>query len=190
MPVLAQEPDRFPDDLFDRDLPAQWPDGRWWAFYTMSRREKELMRRLRAQQIPFYGPLAARRSRTSAGRVQTSYVPLFPGYVFAYAGDDQRVAALKSNCVSKCLEVHDEEELLHDLRQVAALVDSGVELTPEAQIQEGMRVRIRGGSLMGMEGTVIKRRGGDRLLVMVRFLQQGVSMELADFQLERIEGLC
>jgi hypothetical protein len=37
-----------------------------------------------------------------------------------------------------------------------------------------------------MEGTVVKRRGEERLVVAVRFLNQGVSMELEDVDLERL----
>ena len=40
--------------------------------------------------------------------------------------------------------------------------------------------------MAGMEGTVIKRRGVDRLLVVVKFLQQGASVQLEDFQVEPI----
>ena len=43
-------------------------------------------------------------------------------------------------------------------------------------------------SLAGLEGTVIRRRGAERLLVVVEFLQQGASVQLDDFQVERIDG--
>jgi hypothetical protein len=38
-----------------------------------------------------------------------------------------------------------------------------------------------------MEGTVIVRRGETRLLVCVNFLQQGASIEVQDYLLERLE---
>ena len=38
--------------------------------------------------------------------------------------------------------------------------------------------------MAGLEGTVIHRRGKTRLLVAVKMLQQGVSLEIDDFQLE------
>jgi len=37
-------------------------------------------------------------------------------------------------------------------------------------------------------GTVIRRHGGDRLLIAVHFLQRGASVLLDDFQVERIDG--
>jgi hypothetical protein len=39
---------------------------------------------------------------------------------------------------------------------------------------------------MGLEGVIISRRGEDRLLVGVHFLQQGVSILIQDFQVEPI----
>jgi hypothetical protein len=40
---------------------------------------------------------------------------------------------------------------------------------------------------MGLEGVVIKRHGQDRLLVAVSFLQQGASIKIEDFEVERID---
>jgi hypothetical protein len=39
---------------------------------------------------------------------------------------------------------------------------------------------------MGLEGTIVSRRGEDRLLIAVNFLQQGVSIQISDFQVERL----
>jgi transcriptional antiterminator RfaH len=47
-------------------------------------------------------------------------------------------------------------------------------------------VRIRSGALRGLEGVVVKRHGEERLVVAVRFLNQGASIELEDVDLERV----
>jgi transcription antitermination factor NusG len=145
------------------------------------------MRRLRATKIQHYGPLIDRRSRSPQGRVRVSRVPLFAGYVFLYGSETDRYGALTTNCVSRCLAVDDGQRLAYDLRQIHRLILSGKRLAPEARLEPGMRVRIRSGVLAGMEGVVVKRRGGDRLLVAVRFLQQGASAQLEDFEVERID---
>ncbi len=49
-----------------------------------------------------------------------------------------------------------------------------------------MKVRIRSGPLSGIEGSVIKRHGKDTLLVAVNFLQQGASVVLNDYDMEKI----
>src|SRR6516162_8251751 len=106
MPTLAAEIDIFPSDLLDRE---EWThdaeDRCWWALYTRSRREKELMRRLRALEIPFYGPTIERRGRSPQGRVRTSFIPLFSNYVFLYGNASERYKPLTTNCVSRDLSV-------------------------------------------------------------------------------------
>ncbi len=188
MPILPPQPDIYPEDLLERAGSDEDGSDVWWVLYTLARREKDLMRRLRAMRISHYGPMIQRRLRSPAGRMRTSQVPLFAGYVFLYGCEPQRQQALTTNCVSRCLKVPNGEELARDLHQIKRLIDSEAPLTPEARIETGMRVRIRGGSLSGLEGTVISRRGGERLLVMVEFLQQGASVQLEDFQVERIDG--
>lgn len=143
------------------------------------------MRKLEAAEVPFYAPLVKRRLRSPGGRVRFSYAPLFPGYVFANVDDDQRRKALATNTVARWLPVADPAGLVADLRSIKRLVDADRPLTPEARLEAGQDVRVRSGALEGIEGKVVKRRGGQRLVVAVRFLNQGVSIELEDVDLER-----
>lgn len=188
MPILPPEPDRFPDDLFDRQSLLADPARRWWVMYTLARREKELMRRLRTIGICHYGPVIAKRSKSPRGRVRVSFVPLFAGYVFVFGDEADRYQTLTTQCVSRCLAVADGEELLRDLRQIHRVIESGKPVLPESRIEPGTPVRIRTGLLAGIEGVVVKRRGGERLLVAVRFIQRGASIELEDFEVEPVES--
>jgi transcriptional antiterminator RfaH len=192
MPILEQEPDHYPADLFDqaRGVENRSPaagGAPWWALYTMARQEKQVMRQLYAMQIPFYCPVVSKRNRSPAGRVRVSHLPLFSNYVFMRADEEQRLQALSTNRISRCLPATDGAELLEDLRRVRDLISLGCPLTPEARLEPGMRVRVRSGVFAGFEGVVLRREGGVRLLVAVRFLQQGVSVELDDCQLERLD---
>ncbi len=184
MPILPREPDIFPADLFAESSTA---GDEWWVLYTFARREKELMRRLRSLEIPHYGPMVRRQSRSPSGRARESYVPLLSGYVFLRGGEEQRYQALTTNCVSRCLVVGDVPQLLFDLRQIQRLIQSEAPLTPEARLAAGMRVRVRSGPLLGLEGTVVERRGQKQLLVAVQFIQAGASIQIGDYQVERID---
>ncbi|MGB8853785.1 MAG: transcription termination/antitermination NusG family protein [Pirellulales bacterium] len=187
MPILPKQCDFYPADLLD--LPASQDAGgpeatRWLVFYTLARREKDLMRKLEAAHIPFYGPMIRRRLRSTGGKTRSSYVPLFPGYVFSRVDDEQRRAALATNTIARWIPVGDERMLVSDLRAIRQLIDSDQPLTPEARLEPGQPVRVRTGPLKGIEGVVIRRRGEERLLVAVRFLNQGASIELEDIDLE------
>lgn len=179
MPILHHEPDCYPGDLFEIDRRDQDDAHRsWWLIYTRSRREKELMRRLHAACVPFYGPMISRRTRSPSGRVRESFVPLFPGYVFLHGSEDERRTALTTNCVSTISPVPDEARLAGELAGVAKLIASNVPITPEQRLEAGMPVRVSSGPLKGQEGVVIERRGKRRLLVAVDLLQQGASVDI------------
>lgn len=185
MPILARQPDLHPASLLDRAAADDQARGEWVALYTLARREKELMRRLVAADIPFYAPLIARRLRSSSGRARVSYVPLFPGYVFSQVDESQRRAALATNTVARCLPIVDGRGLVEDLRAVKRLIDTERPLSPEARLGPGQDVRVRSGVLCGLEGRVVRRCGRERLVVAVQFLNQGVSVEVEDVDLER-----
>jgi len=184
MPILAAETDIYPVDLLERENWSENSECCWWALYTRSRCEKELMRRLRAMAIPHYGPTIEKRRRTPQGRVCKSFIPLFTNYVFLYGDANQRYAALTTNCVSRDLTVFDGAQLAGDLRQLRQMLVSGVPVMPESKLEPGARVRVRSGPLAGHEGTVLRRRGETRLLVAVRFLQQGASVQIDECDLE------
>jgi transcription antitermination factor NusG len=190
MPILPKQRDVFPDDLLDeRAEPAVSSvdeNARWVAFYTLARREKDLMRKLAAAGIPFYSPLIRRRLHSAGGRTRSSWVPLFPGYVFCPVDEEQRRTALATNVVSRWLSIPDERMLVDDLRAIRRLIESDRPLTPEARIEAGQAVRVRSGPLRGLEGVVVSRRGEERLLVAVRFLNQGASIEMEDVDVERL----
>ncbi|OHB70355.1 MAG: hypothetical protein A2V70_08405 [Planctomycetes bacterium RBG_13_63_9] len=186
MPILTYEPDLYPHDLFERLAFGHQQGMAWWVLYCLPRREKQLMRRLRALDVAFHAPLIARRTRSPSGRVRTSYVPLFAGYVFLFGDANHRYAAQTTGCVSRWLVPPDMAALTADLAQIRRLIDTGAPLTPEARLQPGMRVRIRSGSFAGFEGAVLRRPGETRLVVAVDFLQQGASVLLDDCQLERV----
>lgn len=184
MPILKKEHDLYPEGLFGRDLPVASEEARWWALYTMSRREKDLMRRLFKSRISYYGPVIEKQHRSPSGRLRTSYVPLFPNYVFLRGDASDRYEAMCTGCVSRDLEVTDPTALLHDLRQIHELIQVGEALAHEPEIPVGARVRVMSGVLEGQVGTIIERRGKQRLLVAVNFLQQGASVELEHFDVE------
>ncbi len=160
----------------------------WWALYTLSRREKELMRRLRARDIAFYSPIVSQRHRSPAGRVRTSHVPLFANYVFLCGTDFHRYEALSTNCISRDIAVPDGLQLAKDLRQIQQLIEVGHPLTPEARLQAGTHVRVRSGPFRGFEGIVVRRENVTRLLVAVKFMQQGASVLLEDCELEQLDS--
>ncbi|MBS0205654.1 MAG: UpxY family transcription antiterminator [Planctomycetes bacterium] len=187
MPILERETDLFPDHLFDLAESPIETESQWWAVYTKSRQEKELTRALLALELPFYCPTIPHKYRSPAGRMRTSYVPLFSNYLFMYTDGEGRYRAFKSNLICNTIDVTDGARLTHDLRQIQRLIELNIPLNIEAQLQPGKRVRIKSGPMTGIEGIILKREGRSHLQVAVNFLQQGASVKLEDFEVERID---
>lgn len=183
MPILAKERSLFPEDLLCNSA-FETPNGRrWWVLHTRPRQEKAVARELLNWGVPFYLPLIPRENVVRGKRVR-SFTPVFNSYVFLHADDGERIRCLKTNRIVTTLEVADSRELVHDLRQVQRLIDLDAPLSLERRIQQGQWVRVKRGPMVGLEGVVERRKGRARLIVLVRMLQQGVSVELDDFLVE------
>ncbi len=183
VPILPAEPDCHPPNLLDHQDRLSDP---WWLIYTKSRQEKQLMRQLRQLEIPHYGPQIVHRRRSPAGRIRTTYAPLFNNYVFLCGDDDARYQAVCTGRVQKVTPITDVPAFVNDLRQIQNLINMGVPLTLESRLEPGQNVRVRSGAFAGYEGTVLRREQETRLVVSVQFMEQGVSVKLEDCQLELI----
>jgi transcriptional antiterminator RfaH len=173
VPLLQNEPDHFPEDVFQ--LPVT--DFPWGVVHVKSRTEKALARHLGALRIPFYLPLGERRTRRS-GRTFVSYLPFFPGYVFLRGGAENRAAAIRSRVVVRVLDVSDQDLLDRELAEIRALQVSGAPLVVHPYLSPGNAVRIREGPFQGHYGVVVREKGATRLVVSVSMLRRSVAVEL------------
>ena len=106
--------------------------------------------------------------------------------MFLFANEEERVKALTTDRIVQLLPAPSGEKIVQDLQNVQALIKAGAPLTLESRLEIGRKVRVKSGALMGLEGEIISRRGEDRLLIGVQFLQQGASILIRDFQVEPI----
>ncbi len=160
--------------------------GRWWVLHTRSRNEKAVAATLTRHQVQHFLPLVHHR-RNYGGRVKRVEIPLFPGYVFLCGGLEDRLVALETNRVARVLEVTDQEQLKHDLRHIWLAVqgDEPIDLYPG--LRTGCRCRVSSGSLAGLEGVVLRRRGLWRVYVAVGFLGQSAELEIDPAMLEVLD---
>jgi transcription antitermination factor NusG len=187
MPILPAEPDCYPPNLWD-DSPslAAETEAVWWCLHTKPRQEKATARELRKAEVAFYLPQVRRESRTPQGRKIQSVVPLFAGYMFLRGNHEDRLVALRANRLVGILEVADQESLTKDLRQIHMMLSSGLPVSEEPTVPVGATVRIVTGPLTGMVGKVTRRGKRDHFVATVHFLGRGATVELEDWQVERV----
>jgi transcriptional antiterminator RfaH len=187
MPILQAEPAVYPPDLFAGVTETHNPGRHWSVLHVKPRQEKSLARELYGRATPFYLPLA-RRFTPVRGRLVPSLVPCFPSYVFILATAEERLTALGTRRVVRPLVVADQDELWHDLRQVAQLLAVNADATPDQQLMPGTPVEVLSGPLAGLQGVVLRIASGRRLWVQVNFIQRGVSVLLDDCALAPLPG--
>lgn len=188
MPLLPLEPFLYPEDLLSQTTTAAADPPRWWVLHTRPRTEKCLARRFLARNLAFFLPLYQRQWR-SRGRLLSSYVPLFPGYIFLHGDYQTRLAALETNRVARCLPVEDQDRLHAELARVYHLMAAGEPLAPEDRLQPGARVEIIHGPLAGLEGKVLRRGKQLRFFVEVQLLQRGVSVEIENWMIQPLDSV-
>lgn len=162
--------------------------GRWYVAHTRSRHEKILAQELGRLQIPYYLPLAQKmtRSRTTR-RISRSQVPVFPGYLFFNATQEQRYSALRTNRIAHVLEVSDQERLVRELTSIRLLLSTEHDFLVSARLKVGDWGRITSGPLVGLEGVITRLTGRFRLTMNVTILGQSVSIEVDRDTIEKID---
>jgi transcription antitermination factor NusG len=76
-----------------------------------------------------------------------------------------------------------------DDREIADLqtvVQSGVAPQPWPFLKVGHHVRITHGALEGVEGVLVKRKSGDRLIISITLLQRSVAVEIGSSRVEAV----
>jgi transcriptional antiterminator RfaH len=171
------EPYLAPDDLFINPAAQETDSSGWWVLHTRPRAEKSLARQFMARNLSFFLPLYQHQWR-NRGRLFRAHVPLFPGYIFLRGDGETRRSALETNQVVRTLPVPDTVQLRSDLVRVYRMMQAGMLLAPEEQLQPGAAVEIIAGPLAGLEGKIIQRGKQMRFFVEVQLLQRGVSVEI------------
>jgi transcription antitermination factor NusG len=172
MPLLGREVELSPPTIFQLEG-AERP---WWVAHTRSRQEKALARHLLPLSVPFYVPMHEKRLR-GGDRDRSSYLPLFPGYVFFRGSVSERRSAVQSRLVVQVLEVDDQARLQRELFELHALQESGASLFPFEPLGPGDAVRIAEGPFEGYTGVILRGQARPRLLVSITMLCKTVAVE-------------
>ena len=160
--------------------------GTWWAMYTLARREKELMRRLRAWGSPTTARLVhaahALARRTACAKATCRCLPATCSWP---AATRARQAALSTNCVSKLADGGRSGRPGARSAANSAADRAGRAADGRSPHRAGPR---RAGAIAArwLGSKARSSSGGARtwLVVAVEFLQQGASVLLEDFQVE------
>jgi transcription antitermination factor NusG len=153
----------------------------WYAIQTRSRHEKMVARQLEGQGIIGFLPVVSKMQRWS-DRQKMVELPLFPGYVFVRVTKtpEDRVRVLKISGVVSFVGAHGQAIPIPEsqIDAVRAVAEGDVLFTPREYLKVGQRVRVRGGSLDGVEGILVAQNGSRNLVISVEPMQRSLSIKI------------
>lgn len=156
----------------------------WFVAHTRPRCEKKVRQHCKQKNLAAVLPCyhSAHKYR---GKTVVFQKPLFPGYVFIQMSAEKRGLVLQSDYVANLLDVYDQELFGRQLDEILQALESNLEIRLAPTIGEGTRVKIKHGSLRGIEGWVEKRYGINVVLLRLDFIGQAaaVKMDATDLEL-------
>lgn len=130
--------------------------------------------------LPLY-----RSTRRWKDRRKELELALFPGYVFVQMTLENKLRVLdlpgavrlvSFNGRPAAVPAHDIETLQNRL--------AGAKVEPYPFLRTGRRVRVRSGSMEGLEGIVVRRKDSCRVVFSIELIQRSVAVEVDQADLE------
>jgi transcription antitermination factor NusG len=121
-----------------------------------------------------------RGRRRWSDRIVESDRPLFPGYIFCRFDAQKRFPIVSTPGVVSVVGFGNEPAPISDteIEAVRSVLHSGLAAEPFPFLSEGQRIRVRRGSLEGLEGILVKKKSDWRIVVSVAMLQRSVAVEI------------
>jgi transcription antitermination factor NusG len=170
------------------DLMIKQEPANWYAVQTRARNEKAISERLQEQGLTTFLPLVTEIRRWS-DRKKKVELPLFSCYVFVKlvpSNNDDRMRVYRTNGVFRIVSMRGEAIPIPD-EQIDALrtvVTRQVPWSAHPFLKIGQRVRIRGGSLEGVEGVLLSQSEGRTLIISVDAIQRSLAVRVEGYEVE------
>jgi len=164
--------------------------SQWFAVWTRSRQEKCAASMLEILGIPHYLPLKTEVHQWS-DRKQTVTVPLFSGYLFVRINLAKRsrlevinasgVAGFVGNLMGP-LPIPD-----HQIEDIRTVLDTRTECSVLPLLNEGDRVRVLRGPLVGVEGRLVRSNSQSRLSISIELIHKSLLVNVSRQDVELLE---
>lgn len=167
------------------DSPLQ--ELKWHVVYTSPKAERKVAASITDMEIESYLPLY-KVVRQWSDRKKKMIAPLFPNYVFVKVNELMRRQLFSIKEVVRFVSIEQKPVVIREkeIVTIKQILREDVELTPEAYLQEGMKVKIGYGQFAGLEGVIIRRSGKTRLVIRIDGLMKAFSVNLSTHHAEMI----
>ncbi|HUJ95571.1 MAG TPA: UpxY family transcription antiterminator [Terriglobales bacterium] len=165
--------------------PLSWEPS-WFAVQTRYRFEKKVAEQLHSKGVEIFAPVR-REVHHWSDRRKVIPVPLFSGYIFVrlQASLASRLAVLRTEGVIAFVNFQGTPTAIpgKQIEHLQRLLAQDVPCSLHAFLKAGSRVRIRGGSLDGLEG-ILAQNGPKSLVISIECIERSVAIEIEGYELE------
>jgi transcription antitermination factor NusG len=154
-------------------------DARWFAVYTNSRHEKCVAKHFAQREIESFLPLYQKLHHWRKRARVLLELPLFPNYVFVHIAPHERTSVLAVPGVLGMVGRGQIASALPDAEIESLRV--GLQLRkfePHPYLIAGERVRIKAGSMEGMEGILLRKKNEVRVVLTLELIKRSVAVEV------------
>ena len=165
-------------------------ENRWYAVHTRARHEKMIATRLQDQGFAIFLPTVIEVHRWSDRRKKVE-VPLFSCYVFAKlnpVNPEHRVHLYRLNAVLGVVGVRGDWLAIPEeqITAVRVLLEEQVPWAVHPFLKIGQRIRVRGGSMDGIEGVLLSRNRDRTLVISIDAIQRSLAVRVEGYDIEPI----
>jgi transcriptional antiterminator NusG len=159
----------------------------WFAVFTMPQNEHAVVKHLEMREVEAFLP-TCERVRVWKNRQKVKILdPLFPSYVFARIAPAERFPILNSPGVLR---------IVGNSRGPVPIPESDMQflrsdfcsrrIEPYRELVVGEKVRIRCGSMRGVEGILVRKKSSLRFVLTLQLINQHAAVEVAADELEPV----
>jgi transcription antitermination factor NusG len=161
----------------------------WHALYTRHQHEKMVAQALTLKGFEVFLP-QYRTVHQWKDRQKSLELPLFPNYVFIQGGLDRMLNIVTTPGVYSLISCCSRPAVIpaQEIDAVRRLVESPLPVEPHPFLQCGDLVRIKSGPLEGIQGILVRKTRGVRLVLSVEMLSKSASVEVDDNTVECVRA--
>jgi transcription antitermination factor NusG len=161
----------------------------WYAVQTRARHERVVMQRFQDKGLTAFLPVITEKRRWS-DRWKEVELPLFSCYVFVkiMATNEDRLRVLCTDSVFDFVGATRQGTPIPDeqIEAVQTIVNERINWETFPFLKIGQRVRIRSGSLTGVEGILVSRSGKRSVVVSVDAIQRSLAVRVEGYEIEAV----
>jgi transcription antitermination factor NusG len=173
--------------LFPRIAATAGIEPNWYALHTRAQHEKSVISHLQGQGLTSYLPLVDEVHQWSDRRKHVQ-VPLFSCYVFVHmplVPETWNRVMRTAGALRLVGPGWDATPIAEsEIEGIRTLLSSKLPYGVHPFIKVGQRVRVRGGSLDGIEGTLTAYNGKRTLMISIEAVQRSLSVNIDSYSVE------